>query len=102
MIHGRPGPARCALFFGPAGDQRDLLADCSDRVEGRVVTQLLVDDVGEVALERAHGVAYAASFASAVFDGGAGARVRARLGERHHVQCVIQAAVAAAVEPRCL
>lgn len=63
------------------------------------MAELLVDGVGEVALERAQGVAFAAAFGAAALEIGAGAGVVASLGERHHVQGVVEPPVAAPVEP---
>src|SRR6516165_2539299 len=72
----------------------------SGRRGGRgVETQLPVDHVGEVSLQRAGRFAVGASLGLAAGDVGAGAWVHARLGQRHHVDRLVHAAVAGAVEP---
>ena len=70
--------------------------------ESGVLAELLVHGVGEVPFERAEGVASGASLGAAALEVGAGSRVVASLGERHHVQGVVEAAVAAPVEPVAL
>src|SRR5579884_362360 len=92
-IRCSPAGCICVLLFGLA------IQSGSDGSGGGVVAELLVDDVGEVALERSDGVALGAAFGAASLDVGAGARVHPGLGQGHHVDRVVEAAVAALVEP---
>src|SRR5665648_1019251 len=58
-----------------------------------------VDLAGEVALEAPTDLSEGASLGRAAFDVGAGAWVHAHAGDHGHVQCAVEASVAAAVDP---
>src|SRR6266498_5893011 len=65
----------------------------------RLVLEQPVEVAGEVALEAAACFAAALAFLDATVDVGDRRRVRAASGDDDHVQCPVESAVAAAVEP---
>jgi predicted component of type VI protein secretion system len=65
----------------------------------RSVFEESVEVAGEVALEAAGRFAVALAFSDATLDVGDRRRVRATSGDEDHVQCAVESAIAAAVEP---